>query len=288
MKVLTNQKTITPSFADYVTYLFDALPSFWERAIPQLPKSGFVEGLAAFLLSKRFDVTLTVGFDAAFAFALASRLLGSQGRQVVKELYFDESSLAPRFKRDVVRWAFAKVALVITNCSGETRFLAKLLRLPLERFQFMAWATAIPSRVDPMAGEYVFAAGRSFRDWDTLFAAVRGTGLRTVVVAAKGDIRETPPAEVELHIDLTYEEYLRLLERASVVVLPLAPTVRSVSQMVLLDAMAYGKPVIATRVSGVTDYVIPGETALLYEPGDDKELRELILRCTVTPPYGNS
>jgi glycosyltransferase involved in cell wall biosynthesis len=40
----------------------------------------------------------------------------------------------------------------------------------------------------------------------------------------------------------------------------------------VVEAMAAGRPVVATRVGGVQDAVLPGETGLLVPPGDDAAL----------------
>lgn len=46
--------------------------------------------------------------------------------------------------------------------------------------------------------------------------------------------------------------------------------------MAVLEAWAYGIPVIATPVGGIPDVAVDGENILLFEPGDDKELSKLI------------
>ena len=45
---------------------------------------------------------------------------------------------------------------------------------------------------------------------------------------------------------------------------------------VLLEAMATGKPVIATRIGGIPDIVVDGETGLLVAPGDPAALRQAL------------
>lgn len=47
--------------------------------------------------------------------------------------------------------------------------------------------------------------------------------------------------------------------------------------MVVLEAMGRGTPVLATRVGGVPDMVIDGETGLLVEPRDRKALEDVIV-----------
>ena len=47
---------------------------------------------------------------------------------------------------------------------------------------------------------------------------------------------------------------------------------------VLIEAMAFGKAVVASRVGGVPDIVEDGKTGILVPPGDPKQLSEAILR----------
>ena len=46
----------------------------------------------------------------------------------------------------------------------------------------------------------------------------------------------------------------------------------------LLEAMACGLPVVATRIGGVVDIVKDGENGILVEPGDPKGMAEGIVR----------
>ena len=48
----------------------------------------------------------------------------------------------------------------------------------------------------------------------------------------------------------------------------------------VLEAMAAGLPVVASRVGGVPEQVSDGETGLLVEPGDSNELAAALNRLT--------
>ncbi len=47
---------------------------------------------------------------------------------------------------------------------------------------------------------------------------------------------------------------------------------------VVMEAMAMGKPVIGSRIGGLPDLIVDGETGLLVQPGDVEALRAAIVR----------
>lgn len=56
------------------------------------------------------------------------------------------------------------------------------------------------------------------------------------------------------------------------------PSLEEPFGLVCVEAMACGKPVIASHVGGIPEIVIDGETGLLVPPGDEKRLADAILR----------
>lgn len=61
------------------------------------------------------------------------------------------------------------------------------------------------------------------------------------------------------------------------------PSLIEALPMCLLEAMAAGKPVIATRVGAVPRLVVEAQTGLLLEPGDVSALAQAILRLLENP-----
>jgi len=56
------------------------------------------------------------------------------------------------------------------------------------------------------------------------------------------------------------------------------PSYKEAMPMCLLEALAVGKPVVATRVGSVPELVVPEVTGLLVEPGDANALSAAVLR----------
>jgi glycosyltransferase involved in cell wall biosynthesis len=107
-----------------------------------------------------------------------------------------------------------------------------------------------------------------------LVEATRGLNL---VVAGDGPLRSLVPNALGF---VSHKHVERLLARAAVVVLP---SHREGLPMVLLEAMAHGRPVVATRVGGMPSMVEEGRTGILVEPGEPTALRAAIERLLDDP-----
>ncbi len=76
---------------------------------------------------------------------------------------------------------------------------------------------------------------------------------------------------------LATEEVAERLRDATVVVLPCVPASDGnidALPTVLLEAMATARPVVSTRMSGIPEIVVDGETGLLVSPGDAQALAD--------------
>jgi len=89
-------------------------------------------------------------------------------------------------------------------------------------------------------------------------------------------------ARIEFHDPVPYPDALRLIERASLVVLPSRTEAMG---RVLIEAMAARKPVIASRVDGVPHYVRDGETGVLFERENVDQLSREIRRVLSDPAF---
>jgi len=78
-------------------------------------------------------------------------------------------------------------------------------------------------------------------------------------------------------------DYFEQLRSADIVVVPLLVEDISQGQMVVIQAMAYGKPVVVTRTPTICDYATEGKEVLMVRRGDAEELKGAIKRLRDNP-----
>jgi glycosyltransferase involved in cell wall biosynthesis len=187
---------------------------------------------------------------------------------------------------NVFRNLFSSLTHVVCFARGHVYFWKKILNFTNASF--------VPYGVDPSFyddfsncySNYIFSAGRADRDYNTLLLAVRHIirPPRLIVTYGKDQItfksphfkRDLTNYNVKLFYEVPYDLYLRLLKKSLLVVLPLKKTHYASGQVVLLEAMASGKAVIASRVIGTIDYIENWNTGIFVKPYDFKDLKEKI------------
>ena len=137
----------------------------------------------------------------------------------------------------------------------------------------------------PVNQNQICSAGLEWRDYPTLIEAVSTTPELSVKLAAASPWskhqNETENRTLPPNVDARRYEYgdLRTLYAESlIVVVPLYENDFQAGVTTILEAMAMGKAVIATRTTGQADVIIDGETGLYVAPGDVAGWRAAISR----------
>ena len=237
---------------------------------------------------RKFDVVVTMGPRPSLVYGLVCAVLRIPSKQILTEVFLDAArpdSVGWRFKTALFRFVARRALGILTNSSAEVGLIARRFGLPEDRLRFVPMHTTIaePQAVAENDGS-VLSIGRTLRDLDALAAAARRVAAPFVVVAGAADrLPEPLPANVRVLRDVPLAESHALLRRAAVVAIPLLPAERSTGQVVLFEAMALGKPVVATRAVGTADYMRDGENGLLVEPGDAGALANAVERLLRNP-----
>ncbi len=237
------------------------------------------------LLRRRKDhnVVATMGGRASLAYGVLCGLLHLPSKQIMVEVFLDPprpACPAWRFKTALFRWISRRSLGILTNSSAEVGLIARRFAIPETKLRFVPMYTTLsnPGRREQNDGSVV-SIGRTLRDLDTLVEAAPNIQAPVIIVAGKHDRLPSPlPANVQVFREIPLDATYDLLSRAAVAVAPLLPAERSTGQVFIFEAMAMGRPVVATRSIGTTDYLRDGENALLVEPGDAPGLADAINR----------
>jgi len=192
----------------------------------------------------------------------------------------------PAFLQRVLRRTFARADRLIVLSTQWRDFYVQRLGVAPSKVSILNNPTVLPRRVPQRFGrdrvQFLFLGriGEQKGVFDILSAFVSlPDDLRRrarLVFAGDGDVAELVSRAgeharaIELHSWVDAEQRNALLEASDVFLLP---SYREGLPMALLEAMAFGLPVITTNVGGIPDVVTNGCEGELIDPGDVPALR---------------
>jgi glycosyltransferase involved in cell wall biosynthesis len=237
-----------------------------------------------FALRRKYDYVYTFEADLpgmGIAF-WQSLLLIRRPRHVILQFIMREKTerLSSRLKYAFLKFTFGSVYRVICSSRVEADYYRQAFGWDSEKVRFVPIQTSgtfltSGSGVD---GDYLIAAGRTFRDYRTAIAAVKGTPFRLVIVGASGIASEIgADSQVEVIEEIPMQKLTDMIRDSAGVVVPLHDRKISTGQSVVLQGMAMGKLVIATRTAGTVDYIEHMVNGLLVDPGDVAGMRAAIM-----------
>ena len=117
------------------------------------------------------------------------------------------------------------------------------------------------------------------RDFQTLLTATEGLDAEVLVKTSQPIAeRDAEPMVRRIARRLDWTEYRQMFADARMVVIPVSETIHASGVGSLLEAMAMGKPIVATGSAGLRDYLIHEENALVVPCGDPAAIRAAVQR----------
>lgn len=237
---------------------------------------------------KQYDVILTSGEDIGIP--LAALLKGTDSRTAHAMIVH---TLAPKKKR-VFFELFGiqtRVDHALVYARTEESLLLRELgfrKEQVERIYYHADEQFFRPAATPPEPDLICAAGQLLRDYDCLVRAVADLPVRVQIAAGSPWITQDlrPKADLPKNIawgKLNRFELRSLYERAALAVVPIQQNVYQTGIATILEMMAMGKCVIATKTIGQTDTIVDGETGVYVPPGDAGALRATIQRLLAAP-----
>jgi glycosyltransferase involved in cell wall biosynthesis len=148
-----------------------------------------------------------------------------------------------------------------------------------------------PSNQTGPLGDYVLSVGMESRDYPTLQRAAQGMPLRFEVIASgwSPGAGYGPAAGISAENNISVNRGLSskalrdLYAGARFVVVPLKQVTYAAGVSAIVEGMAMGKAVVASRSQGIGDYVKDGVSGKLVPVGDAEALRSAIAKLWNNP-----
>ena len=233
----------------------------------------------------RYELVICYYHRNGYWLGILKRLLGRRRGSRLVWIGFAPNPKAPglrgRVKEAITRHALLGCDLVICNTRPLIQTVS--LRYPAIRGKvaFVRWGggRGKPPPENLRDNGFVFCGGRTNRDFDTVLDAVASLEARTVLVVGEStQFRSDVPDFVTVHRNISEGQFQSLVEEAAVVVIALQRPDISSGQVVLMQAMRCGKPVVISATAGIEDYVRDGVDALLFRPGSAQDLARQLQR----------
>ncbi len=275
--------------ADTIDYL-DAERSSHPAVVALRKTMGLSPAVAllGYLRRHDYDAVLTTGEDIGIPFASLLKTSSARCSHTMiahtlapkrKQVFFQYLRVADRIDR-VLAYATSEQALM-TGPLGIPESKVQLIRYHADQKFFR------PSDA-PVEPGLICAAGQLLRDYDCLVEAVRDLPVQVQIAAGSPWIDKKLEPEKPLPDNVRWGKLNRfdlreLYARAAIAVVPIRQNEYQTGIATILEMMAMGKCVIATRTRGQTDTIVDGETGVYVPPSDPAALRAAIDRMINAP-----
>ena len=184
-------------------------------------------------------------------------------------------SVAETIARD---WGIDRARMVVVpnliDVERVRRSATTTLDLPPRFFAYVG-------RLEPVKGLGVLAEVladilRAHPQVEAVFAGRADAPSRAMLAAGAADVAD----RIRVLDALSWPDTLGVMARAELIVLP---ALYETFPNVALEAMALGRPVVASRINGLAEAVRDGETGRLVPPGDAPALRDAVIAALAAP-----
>ncbi|HYQ03494.1 MAG TPA: glycosyltransferase family 4 protein [Polyangiaceae bacterium] len=253
-------------------------------------RAGTSAGVAmlGFLQRAKYDAFFTTGEDIGLPLcALLNTTSQRSSHTMIAHTLF------PKKKRAFFKLGLAarKLDQVLVYSTSEERLAIDELSLSpsqVRRIYYHADERFFRPDEKTIEPDLICAAGQLLRDYDSLVKAVAGLPVRLQIAAGSPWIERPLEPRGPLPENVTWGKLNRfqlrdLYGRSALAVVPIQENPYQTGIATILEMMAMGKCVIATKTQGQTDTIVDGVTGIYVPPGDVSALRNAIERMLARP-----
>jgi glycosyltransferase involved in cell wall biosynthesis len=244
--------------------------------------------LLGFQQRTQFDAIFTTGEDIGLPLAalLKTSRAGCSHTMIAHTLH-------PAKKRAFFKLGrvASRIDRILVYSTSEERLAIDELHVPaphVERLYYHADQKFFRPDDTPIEPGLVCAAGQLLRDYECLIDAVRDLPVRVQIAAgspwieSKLEHRAALPGNVSWG-KLDRFELRKLYARSQLAVVPIKQNKYQTGIATILEMMAMGKCIVASKTEGQTDTIVDGVTGVYVPPGDPPALRSAIEGLLANP-----
>lgn len=257
-----------------------------------------IQALKAIPRLNKYDLVVSHGMQSGVVISLWRRLFKTRAKHIVFDIGAFNSAAESGAALKLMQFASRSIDGFIYHTSSQIKYYEKFFSWIVDKSQFIRFGTdaeyfteesdvrktnnASAKRQEtpdaPIQTPYCICVGYSKRDWDTVIKAFELAQPKDLKLLLVGHVEDKYKdiANVEQMGFVSITELKNLITGAKFGILPLKSYNYSYGQMTLLQQMAMGKCVIASKVPSLVDYYEEGVTAVSYESENARELADVI------------
>lgn len=167
-----------------------------------------------------------------------------------------------KFMRYIVTSGYIKYFVVFSE--SEKKQYADYFDIPESQFIYKTLGYEDKTKDLPILGteDFFLAAGRSNRDYKFLIEAWNKRKENLEIICDTLNLKHVAD-NIKIFTNCHDDDFFKKLSKCKAVIVPLENPHISSGQLVIIQAMMYGKPVIVTENDTVTNYIDSGRTGLV-------------------------
>lgn len=218
--------------------------------------------LKALISSKKYDYIVFWQQFMGIYYALFSRIFifrKSWSKTVVLTfIYLKRPGIFGKLYFYLIKFAINSPAVdkFVCHSTSELEYLKKIFnhKNP-NKIIFCPLGEGVNSRLIDEPGDYYFSGGSSNRDYSSVINAFKINNKKLVIACKPENIREIDlPSNIKIYYDAYGNKFFDLIRNSKGVIVLVENDKVSAGQLVILNAMRFGKPLFVTRGNSMRDY----------------------------------
>lgn len=275
------------TFVDVIDIKTNNVISFFEKKL----KFYIIQALRAYRRQDDYDVILSHGAQSGVVLSLLRRLFGKgKAKHVIFDIGGMNGARTAGMSTWLIQLAMKSNPAIICHSTNILDNLATTYPWLLYKATFIHFGVGLYQYKLKDLQEYekeIFVFSGTKRDENTVREAwqqIVGNGEHDgYVLNFIGTLNHHEVPYTKDIRRLKYDDYIDKLGKSAFVILPLNEYKYSYGQMSLLGALALGKKIIATNVSGISDYLALCDGVITVEEKNVGKMRKAILSCINNP-----